>query len=91
MPSIVTYIDVTSGNSPWRIFLHGLNALRRFTVIPLLAATVSILVLYDSSNSKDMALNVVGVLFLLQIDNEAFAFVLPDHMRMRGGVRARRD
>jgi hypothetical protein len=81
LPGVITYIDVQSGNSPWRIFLLGLNALRRFSVIPMLAATVSVLVLWDSSNSKDMALNVVGALFLLQIDNEAFAFALPDHMR----------
>ena len=35
---IITHIDVRSGNSPWRVFLLGLNALRRFAVIPLLAA-----------------------------------------------------
>jgi hypothetical protein len=37
--------------------------------------------MFDSANAKDIGLNVLGVLFLLQIDNEAFAYALPDKMR----------
>ena len=47
----------------------------------MLAAAVPFLVLYDSANAKDIALNAVGALFLLQVDNEAFAHALPDHIR----------
>ena len=80
-PASVALIDVRSGNSPWRVFLLVTNALRRFAVVPLLASAVPILVLYDSANAKDMALNTVGALFLLSVDNEAFAYALPDHIR----------
>ena len=80
-PAAVTLIDVRSGNSPWRVFLLATNALRRFAVVPLLASAVPFLVLYDSANAKDMALNTVGALFLLSVDNEAFAYALPDHIR----------
>ena len=57
---IITRIDYRDGNSPCRIFLLALNALRRFMVIPMLAATVATLMRYDSSNAQDMALNSVG-------------------------------
>lgn len=80
-PVVVALIDVRAGNSPWRIFLLVLNALRRCAVVPLLASGVPILVLFDAANAKDMALNTVGALFLLSVDNEAFAFALPDHIR----------
>jgi hypothetical protein len=80
-PAVAAYIDVCCGNSPWRIFLLFLNAVRRFAIVPTVAATVPISVLYDSSNAKDMALNTVGALFLLMVDNEAFAYALPEHIR----------
>ena len=50
-------------------------------MVPMLAATVPTLVLYDSANAKDMALNTLSALFLLQVDNEAFSFALPDGIR----------
>ena len=55
--AIVVPIDARLGNSPWRVFLLTLNALRRFTVVPLVASAVPKIVIYDSSNSKDIALN----------------------------------
>eukprot|EP01046_Picozoa_sp_COSAG06_P009196 COSAG06_NODE_477_length_15216_cov_133.572402_2_plen_653_part_00 len=81
VPASLTLIDLRRGNSPWRIFLLATNVLRRFAVVPMLAAAVPFLVLYDSANAKDIALNTVGALFLLQVDNEAFAHALPDHIR----------
>ena len=81
LPGVVTYIDVRCGNSPWRIFLVTLNAMRRFMIVPMLSATVATLVLFDSSNAKDIALNSVGALCLLEIDNTAFASALPDQFR----------
>ena len=80
-PAIAAFIDARCGNSAWRIFLFFLNAVRRYAVVPQLAATVPIYVLYDSSNAKDMALNAVGALFILMVDNEAFAYGLPEHIR----------
>eukprot|EP01045_Picozoa_sp_COSAG04_P027682 COSAG04_NODE_4104_length_2300_cov_2.652431_3_plen_250_part_00 len=48
----------------------------------MLTITAPLLVIYGNPNAKDIGLNTVGVLFLLQFDNEAFEFALPDHMRM---------
>jgi hypothetical protein len=58
-PACAVYIDIRSGNTPWRVFLLLINAVRQFGVVPLLAATVPSLVLYGSSNAKNMALNTV--------------------------------
>ena len=80
-PALVAYIDMQCDNSPWRVFMLYLNAIRRFAVVPLLATTVPVLVMFDSSNAKDIGLNTVGALFLLAVDNEAFAYALPDHIR----------
>lgn len=79
--AVFALIDGRVGNSPWRVFLLATNALRRFSVVPLLSAAVPMLVLFDVANAKDMALNTVGALFLLSVDNEAFAYALPDHIR----------
>eukprot|EP01046_Picozoa_sp_COSAG06_P062634 COSAG06_NODE_14213_length_1178_cov_24.963978_1_plen_79_part_00 len=59
LPACAVYIDIRSGNTPWRVFLLLINAVRQFGVVPLLAATVPSLVLYGSSNAKNMALNTV--------------------------------
>ena len=74
-------VDMRHGNSAWRIYLLFVATLRQYVVVPALAAAAPTLAMFDSANAKDIGLNVLGTLFLLQIDNDAFACALPDKMR----------
>eukprot|EP01049_Picozoa_sp_SAG25_P004467 SAG25_NODE_282_length_10426_cov_27.226784_6_plen_818_part_00 len=81
-PMIFAIIDVRSGRSPWPIFLVGVSALRRFGILPLLASSIPSLVLFGGSNAKDIALNAVAAIFMLDIDNLAFKYAMPAPMRI---------
>eukprot|EP01045_Picozoa_sp_COSAG04_P000725 COSAG04_NODE_19_length_39217_cov_21.535968_25_plen_227_part_00 len=70
------------GKTAWRFLLLFICTVRQFALVPMVAGAATFLVMYDSSNAKDIGLSAVGVIFLLQIDNEAFEFALPDRVRM---------
>lgn len=75
----------------WRGFLLFVCTVRQYVVIPCIGISVPALVLYDGGAAKNIALNTVGCLFLLAIDNEAFDFALPQQLRMHAEENGRAD
>ncbi len=66
----------------WRFAIRGLNFARYYIMFPNVILSVVMLVLNDGGNVKNVCLNTVAVLFLLEIDNMAFLHGLGERTRM---------
>ena len=66
----------------WRYAIGGLNAARYFVLVPNIIRSVMKLVVNDGGRVRDICLNTVAVLFLLEVDNLAFLHGLSERARM---------
>ena len=66
----------------WRFAIGGLNFARYYIFLPNVVLSVAELVLNDGGNVKNVCLNTVAVLFLLEVDNMAFLHGLGERTRM---------
>ena len=79
----------------WRFAIRGLNFARYYILLPNVILSVVALVLNDGGRVKDVCLNTVAVLFLLDLDNLAYLHGLGERTRMEAeehaGVRITDD
>jgi len=66
----------------WRFAIGGLNFARYYIFLPNVVYSVMALVLSDGGRVRDVCLNTVAVLFLLEVDNLAFLHGLSERVRM---------
>ena len=66
----------------WRFAIHGLNFARYFILFPNILFSVMSLVHDNGGRVRDICLNTVAVLFLLEVDNLAFLHGLSERARM---------
>jgi hypothetical protein len=66
----------------WRFAIHGLNFARYFILFPKILFSVMMLVHENGGRVRDICLNTVAVLFLLEVDNLAFLHGLGERTRM---------
>ena len=66
----------------WRVAIHGLNFARYFILFPKILLSVMGLVHENGGRVRDICLNTVAVLFLLEVDNLAFLHGLGERTRM---------
>jgi len=71
--------DVPRG---WRFAIHGLNYARYFLMLPNIILSVMELVMHEGGRVKEVCLNTVAVLFLLEVDNLAYLHGLGERTRM---------
>ena len=72
----------------WHFAIRGLNAARYYIFLPNVVSSVVMLVLNDGGNVKNVCLNTVAVLFLLEVDNMAFLHGLGERTRMEAEEHA---
>ena len=65
----------------WKIALWLVNAVRQFCVVTQLGATVVVLVYAQGGDVRNIALNSVGAIFVMEVDDVIWAHVLPDQAR----------
>ena len=79
----------------WRFAIRGLNAARYYIFLPNVVSSVVQLVLNDGGDVKNVCLNTVAVLFLLEVDNMAYLHGLGERTRMEAeemtGARVTED
>ena len=79
----------------WRFAIRGLNFARYYIMLPNVIVSVVMLVLSDGGRVKEVCLNTVAVLFLLDLDNLAYLHGLGERTRMEAeehaGVRITDD
>ena len=79
----------------WRFAIGGLNFARYYIMLPHVILSVVQLVLNDGGRVKEVCLNTVAVLFLLDLDNLAYLHGLGERTRMEAeeyaGVRITDD
>ena len=73
----------------WRFAIRGLNFARYYILLPNVILSVVALVLNDGGRVKDVCLNTVAVLFLLDIDDLAFRYGLDERTRKEAEENAR--
>ena len=73
----------------WRFAIRGLNFARYYILLPNVILSVVALVLNDGGRVKDVCLNTVAVLFLLDIDDLAFRHGLDERTRKEAEDSAR--
>ena len=78
--------DVPRG---WRFAIHGLNYARYYLMLPSIISSVVELVMHEGGRVKEVCLNTVAVLFLLEVDNLAFLHGLGERTRMEAEEHAR--
>ena len=66
----------------WRLMMQTLATLRLFCFLPFVLCSVILLVLFEGAEAKDICLNAVAVVFLLDLDNLAFSHGLNEETRM---------
>ena len=66
----------------WSFAIHGLNFARYFILFPKILFSVMMLVHENGGRVRDICLNTVAVLFLLEVDNLAFLHGLGERTRM---------
>ena len=66
----------------WRFAIHGLSFARYFILFPKILFSVMSLVHENGGRVRDICLNTVAVLFLLEVDNMAFLHGLGERTRM---------
>ena len=72
----------------WRFAIRGLNTARYYIFLPNVVSSVVMLVLNDGGDVKNVCLNTVAVLFLLELDNLAFLHGLGERTRMEAEEHA---
>ena len=72
----------------WRFAIHGLNFARYFILFPNILFSVMMLVNENGGRVRDICLNTVAVLFLLEVDNLAFLHGLGERARMEAEEHA---
>ena len=72
----------------WRFAIHGLNFARYFILFPKILISVMSLVHDNGGRVRDICLNTVAVLFLLEVDNLAFLHGLGERTRMEAEEHA---
>lgn len=72
----------------WRFAIHGLNFARYFFLLPSIIRSVMYLVMNDGGRVRDICLNTVAVLFLLEVDNVAFLHGLGERTCMEAEEHA---
>ena len=72
----------------WRFAIGGLSFARYYVFLPNVVYSVSALVLSDGGRVRDVCLNTVAVLFLLEVDNLAFLHGLSERVRMEAEENA---
>ena len=65
----------------WKIALWLVNAVRQFCVVTQLGATVVVLVYAQGGDVRNIALNSVGAIFVMEVDEVIWAHILPDQAR----------
>ena len=79
----------------WRFAMNGMNFARYYIMLPHVILSVVQLVLNDGGRVKEVCLNTVAVLFLLDLDNLAYLHGLGERTRMEAeehaGVRITDD
>ena len=73
----------------WRLSFGALNHMRLFVFLPNIVSSIVGLVLAEGGNIKEICLNTVAVLFLVEIDNLAFNFGLGEESRMEAEQHCR--
>jgi len=73
----------------WRASFGALNHMRLFAFLSNIVSSIVGLVLNEGGNVKDICLNTVAVLFLVEIDNLAFNFGLGEVSRMEAEEHGR--
>ena len=73
----------------WRFAIRGLNFARYYIMLPNVILSVVALVLNEGGRVKDVCLNTVAVLFLLDIDDLAFRHGLDERTRKKAEENAR--
>ena len=66
----------------WKLAIGGLSFARYYVFLPYVVYSVMALVLSDGGRVRDVCLNTVAVLFLLEVDNLAFLHGLGERTRM---------
>ena len=72
----------------WRLAIGGLSFARYYVFLPYVVYSVMALVLSDGGRVRDVCLNTVAVLFLLEVDNLAFLHGLSERVRMEAEENA---
>ena len=72
----------------WQFAFHGLNFARYFILFPKILFSVMMLVHENGGRVRDICLNTVAVLFLLEVDNLAFLHGLGERTRMEAEEHA---
>ena len=72
----------------WKLAIGGLSFARYYVFLPYVVYAVMKLVLNDGGRVKDVCLNTVAVLFLLEVDNLAFLHGLSERARMEAEENA---
>ena len=80
--------DISQVPRGWRFAIGGLNFCRNFVFLPCVVLSVMELVLNDGGRVRDVCLNTVAVLFLLEVDNLAFLHGLSECVRMEAEENA---
>ena len=65
----------------WRFVLYLLGGVRRWLFLPALVMVVPMLVLYKGGDALSICFNSVALLFLCELDNLAYAVLLPERLR----------
>ncbi len=73
----------------WRLSFGALNHMRLFVFLPNIVSSIVGLILAEGGNIKEICLNTVAVLFLVEIDNLAFNFGLGEESRMEAEQHCR--
>ena len=73
----------------WRLSFGALNHMRLFVFLPNIVLSIVGLILAEGGNIKEICLNTVAVLFLVEIDNLAFNFGLGEASRMEAEQHCR--
>ena len=72
----------------WRFAIGGLNFARCYIMLPNVISSVMELVLNEGGRVKEVCLNTVAVLFLLEVDDLAFKHGLSERTRMEAEEHA---
>ena len=72
----------------WKLAIGGLSFARYYVFLPYVVYSVMQLVLNDGGRVRDVCLNTVAVLFLLEVDNLAFLHGLSERARMEAEENA---
>ena len=75
----------------WRFPLAALEFLRRFAMLPTLTFTIFDLVTIRGADALQICFNALAILFLLEVDNYAYRFAIPEATRSAAEQFGRAD